>query len=73
MANQLGSLTVTPRSYVQHLRHGAKARVRHAHQFTAFLAAQATRLSSTAATVFAKLKKYPAQEVKAAASLSDLP
>lgn len=73
MANQLGSLTVAPREYANHKRHSALARRRHDNQVAAFLSTQATRLSSTSATVFAKLKKYGAARVKAAANLAALP
>jgi hypothetical protein len=73
MANQLGSLKIAPREHAKHKRHSNVARRRHAHQLGAFLAAQATRLSSTSATVFAKLKKYGSDRVKAAANLAALP
>lgn len=66
--------TVAPRAYGRHTRHRKFARVKTgANQFAAFLAAQATRLTSTSAVVFAKLTKYGAARVKAAANLAALP
>jgi hypothetical protein len=73
MANQLGSATVTPREYSSHKRRSSLARRRHDNQLGAFLAQQATRLSSTAAVIYAKLKKYKAVTIKAAASLANIP
>jgi len=63
----------SPREYVRHRRHDKDARRRYDNQYTAFLAAQATRLSSTAAVIEDKLDKYGADRVKAATSLSQLP
>ncbi len=73
MANQLGSPKTPPRSYVKHMRHAIYARVSEAKQFNAFLQAEATRLSSTKAVIFAKLFKYSAAQVKAAATLGSIP
>jgi hypothetical protein len=73
MANQLGSLSVAPREYSKHQRHGNLARRRHDDQINSFLGVQATRLSSTAAVVYAKVTKYGAAHVKAAANLAALP
>lgn len=76
MANQLSGQTgASPREYNNHQRHSSKARRRHDDQLAAFLAAQATRLAggATAAIVFAKLTKYGAARVKAAANLAALP
>lgn len=74
MANQLSGQTgPSPRCHKNHERHDRFARVRHSQQEIAFLAAQATRLSSTSAVIFAKVVKYGADRVKAAALLTDLP
>jgi len=74
MANQLsGQTTPSPREYNKHQRHAPYARLRHSQQAIAFLAAQAARLSSTAATIYAKLTKYGADRVKAATNISQLP
>jgi hypothetical protein len=51
MANQLGYPGISPRSHSQHMRHSHYAR-RRGKQFKAFLAAEATRLSSTSANIF---------------------
>ena len=74
MANQLSGQTgPSPREYDKHRRHDVDGRRRHSQQLTAFLAAQATRLSSTAAVIEDKLDKYGADRVKAATNLSQLP
>jgi hypothetical protein len=74
MANQLSGQTGnSPREYDKHRRHDIDGRRRHSPQLTAFLAAQATRLSSTAAVIEDKLDKYGADRVKAATNLSQLP
>jgi hypothetical protein len=72
-----GQTAATPREYNRHQRHSVLSRLRHSNkrqrQLGAFLAAQATRLSSTAAVVFAKVTKYGAAKVKAAANLAAIP
>lgn len=74
MANQLGSTSVAPRAYSRHQRHRRFARLKiGADQFSAFLAAQATRLSSTSAVIFTKLQKYTADKIKSATNISQLP
>lgn len=73
MANQLGGMTVAPREYDAHRRHSRLALRRHDDQQAAFLAQQATRLTLTAAQVFAKIVKYGAARVKAAANSAALP
>lgn len=74
MANQLSGQTgASAREYNKHQRHSNVARLRHSQQLAAFLAYQATRLSSTAAVVFAKVTKYGADRVKAAANLAAIP
>jgi hypothetical protein len=74
MSNQLsGQPGASPREYNAHQRHSKLSRRRHDNQEAAFLAAQATRLSSTAAVIFAKVKKYGAARVKAAANLAAIP
>jgi hypothetical protein len=74
MANQLSGQTgPSPRAYSRHQRTRKFARVKSgADQFSAFLAAQATRLSSTSAAVFAKLPKNTAARIKLAGSLGSL-
>lgn len=74
MANQLSGQTgPTPRTYRAHDRHGRYARIRNADQLPAFLTRVATKLTSTASVIYAKLQKYGAARVNAAANLSDLP
>jgi hypothetical protein len=75
MANQLsGQSGPSPRCYSQHQRHRRFARVGNgANQFSAYLAAQATRLTSTSSAVFGKLSKYKAKTVTAAANLAAIP
>jgi len=76
MANQLSGQTgATPRTYKAHMRHEKLSRDRYSNQFAAFLAAQATRLAggSTSASIFAKVVKYGAARVKAAANLAAIP
>lgn len=69
MANQLGSTTVAPRSYRRHLRHDRFARIKNGeNQFSAFLAAQALRLTSTSSAIFTFLKKNTAARIKGAGS-----
>jgi hypothetical protein len=65
MANQLSGQTgPSPRCYSQHQRHRKFARVGSgADQFSAFLAAQATRLSSTSTLIFGKLTTNTAARV----------
>lgn len=74
MANQLSGQTgPSPRCYSRHQRTRKFARVRlGADQFSAFLAKQATRLSSTSAVIFAKLPKNTANRVTRAGSLGSL-
>lgn len=74
MANQLSAQTgPSPRCYSRHQRKRQFARVKSgADQFSAFLSAQATRLSSTSAAVFAKLPKNTAARIKLAGSLGSL-
>jgi hypothetical protein len=74
MANQLsGQHGPSPREYDKHRRYDKDNRVRHSLQAKAFLAAEATRLSSTAAVIEDKLDKYGADRVKAATNISQLP
>lgn len=79
MSNQLsGQTAATPREYNKHQRHAKLARHRYSGaakrgQLGEFLAYQATRLSSTAAVVFAKVTKYGAARVKDAANLAAIP
>lgn len=76
--NKSGVTGAVPREYNGHQRHSKIARLRYSTnskrgQLGAFLGAQATRLSSTAAVVFAKVTKYGAAKVKAAANLAAIP
>lgn len=74
MANQLSGQTgPSPREYDKHQRHAPFGRERHSQQALAFLTAQAARLSSTPAVIYAKLTKYGADRVKAATNISQLP
>lgn len=68
----------SPRANNLHQRYSKLARLRYSSrakygQLGEFLAYQATRLSSTAAVVFAKVTKYGAATVKAAANLAAIP
>jgi hypothetical protein len=64
-----------PRTYTRHLRHRIFARVARggADQFNKFLSTQATRLSSTSTVIFTKLRKYTADKIRSASSLSSIP
>jgi hypothetical protein len=79
MSNQLsGQTAASPREYNKHQRHASLARRRYSakakrSQLGEFLAYQATRLTLTAAQVFAKVTKYGAARVKAAASSASIP
>lgn len=69
-----GSETVAPRAYSRHQRYRKLARIRSgADQFSAFLAAQATRLSSTTTTIFGKLQTYTADKIRSATNISQIP
>ena len=76
--NKSGMTAATPREYNGHQRYSKLARLRYGakakrSQLGEFLAAQATRLATTAAVVFAKVTKYGAARVKAATNLAALP
>lgn len=71
--NRSGLTGSVPREYNEHQRHSEFARMRHDNQRVAFLAQQATRLSTTSAIVFAKVTKYGEDRVRAAANLAALP
>lgn len=68
-----GQTGASPREYNSHMRHAKFARLRHDDQRLAFLTAIATKLTSNAATIFAKVAKYGAARVKAATNISQLP
>jgi hypothetical protein len=74
MANQLSGQTgSSPRTYTKHQRHRQFARVKAgADQFSAFLAAQATRLSTTTSAIFTFLKKNTADRIRKAANTGQL-
>ena len=69
-----GQTGPTPRSYSRHQQYRHFARVKAgAAQFSAYLAAQATRLSiSTSAAVFADLNKNSAQRIAALANKNQI-
>jgi hypothetical protein len=71
--NKSGQPGPSPREYNAHQRHSRSARRRHDDQSTAFIAQQVTRLSSSTAVIFAKIAKYGAARVKAAANLAAIP
>lgn len=74
MANQLSGQTgPSPRCYTKHQRHRQFARVRGgADQFSAFLVAQAARLSTTSSAIFTDLVKNTAARIKAASTTGSL-
>jgi len=72
-SNVSGQTGASPREYNLHQRYSSFAKRRYDNQLAAYLAAQATRLSSTSAVIFAKVTKYGAQTVSAAASLAAIP
>lgn len=62
-----------PRTYSRHQRYRKLANIRlGARQFSAFLSAQATRLSISTATVFTDLQKNSAARISNAATTGDL-
>ncbi len=63
----------SPQSHSQHQRNRRLARVRHSRQFEEYLTVQAARLSTTTTVIFAKLDKYTADTIKAAANLAAIP
>lgn len=63
----------SPLSHARRKRRAKSARLRHSKQFQAFLKAQATRLSSDTSVIFAKVEKYGADRVRAAANLAAIP
>ncbi len=77
MANQLSGQTgASPREYNSHQRYSKLSRRRNDAgdgQLFAFLTLIAATLSTTTAIAFAKVTKYGAARVKAAATLGDLP
>ena len=74
MSNQLSGQTgPSPRCHRKHDRYATFARVKAGQdQFSAFLAAQATRLSTTSSAIFTFLKKNTADRIKAAANTGSL-
>ncbi len=62
----------SPRSNAKYKRYAKAARKRNAQQLTAFLGVQATRLSTTAALLFALFagKKRSAEQIQRATSYS---
>jgi hypothetical protein len=71
--NKSSQTGASPREYNSHQRHSSAAKRRHDDQLAAFLSAQATRLTLTTAQVFAKVTKYGAARVKAAANSAAIP
>jgi hypothetical protein len=74
MANQLsGQPGPSPRCHTKHQRYRQFARVRSgADQFSAFLAANATKLSILSSAVFADLRKNTADRITKASSTGQL-
>lgn len=72
VSHQLGTLQTAPRTYRRHMRHAKLAR-KTGDQFNKFLSTQATRLTTTAAVVFARIKKYSANRVAKAVNLAAIP
>jgi hypothetical protein len=74
MANQLSGQTgASQRCYRKHERHATFARVKIGeNQFSAFLAAQATRLTSSSTAIFTFLKKNTADRIRKATSTGQL-
>jgi len=70
--NTSGQTGASPREYNSHQRHAKFAELRHDDQRQAFLTAQATRLSTTTAVIFAGLAKHGAAFVKAASTSGQL-
>lgn len=61
-----------PRAYRRHQRYAKFTQFRNSHQENEFLRVQAARLSTTKAVLFAKLNKYTAERIQAAATLGAL-
>ena len=67
------TMAKSPREYDRHERYRNAARYRKpGTQRAAFLAEQATRLSSTSAVIANKLKTYTADQIRAAANIGAL-
>jgi hypothetical protein len=62
-----------PRLEKRHARYSSTARHSRSKQENEFLRVQAARLSSTSAILFGKLRKYTADQIMAASSMSNLP
>lgn len=69
-------MAASTRTYFRHMRRARYARIRHSKHFTAFLAAQADRLSSEGyqESLFGLMRDdgYSARQVRAASDLGDL-
>lgn len=72
------TVVVSPRCHRKHQRHATFARASRSvktigqNQFLAFVAAQATRLGTTQAIIFAKLVKNTSRRIANAATLGSL-
>lgn len=62
----------SPRSYKKHQRYANFSRLNHSKQELQFLTVEATRLSTTAAHIFAALDSYTADQVRAATNKSQI-
>jgi hypothetical protein len=72
------TVTVSPRCHRRHQRHSSFAKYSRSvktigsNQLNAFIVAQAARLGTTSAIIFAKLTKNTAHRIRTAAALGNL-
>ena len=71
MADAINTQT-SPLSRKRHQRYAQFSRLNHSRQELSFLSTEAARLSTTPALIFHALDSYTADQVRAAASTSDL-
>ena len=71
MADAINTLA-SPLSRKRHQRYAQFSRLNHSKQELSFLQTEATRLSTTVAAIFGALDSYTADQVRAAASKTDL-
>ena len=62
----------SPRLFKRHQRYSNFSRLNHSKQELAFLATQATRLSTTNALIFYALDSYTADQIRAATSKAQI-
>ena len=65
-------IQVSPRLFKRHQRYAQFSRLNHSKQELSFLKTEATRLSTTVAKIFSALDSHTADQVRAAASKTDL-